>query len=176
VNLRPDDGLKVLARGRVSLYEPRGAYQIIVEAMEPAGLGALQLAFEQLKTRLQAEGLFDAARKRPLPLLPRRLGIVTSPSGAAISDILRVLSRRFANLEVVIAPARVQGDGAAATIVQGIRDLGRLVGCASRRSGRSSRPSKRTPPSRRCARGCATRCCAWTISPSACDRISIGGS
>src|SRR5437867_414916 len=85
---------------------------VIVEAMEPAGLGALQLAFEQLKARLQAEGLFEAARRRPLPLLPRRLGIVTSPSGAALRDILRVLGRRFANLEVVIAPARVQGDGA----------------------------------------------------------------
>jgi len=128
LRFRPEDGLKVLARGRVSLYEPRGGYQLIVEAMEPAGLGALQLAFEQLKARLQAEGLFDAARRRPLPILPRRLGIVTSPSGAAIRDILRVLDRRFANLEVVIAPARVQGPGAAVEIVAGIRDLNRLGG------------------------------------------------
>ncbi len=128
LRFRPEDGLKVLARGRVSLYEPRGTYQVIVEAMEPAGLGALQLAFEQLKARLEAEGLFDAARKRPLPLLPRRIGIVTSPAGAAIRDILRVLRRRFANLQVVVAPARVQGDGAAAEIVQGIRDLQALGG------------------------------------------------
>ena len=128
LRFRPEDGLKILARGRVSLYEPRGSYQIIVEAMEPAGLGALQLAFEQLKARLLAEGLFDAARKRPLPVLPRRIGMVTSPSGAAIRDILRVLRRRFANLEVVIAPARVQGEGAANEIVQGIRDLNRLGG------------------------------------------------
>jgi exodeoxyribonuclease VII large subunit len=128
LRFRPEDGLKVLTRGRVSLYEPRGGYQIIVEDLEPAGLGALQLAFEQLKKRLAAEGLFDAARKRPLPLLPRRLGIVTSPSGAAIRDILRVLERRFARLEVVLAPARVQGEQAAPEIVRGIRDLDRLGG------------------------------------------------
>ncbi len=125
---RPEDGLKVLARGRVSLYESRGTYQIIVEAMEPAGLGALRLAFEQLKTRLQAEGLFDAARKRPIPPLPRRIGIVTSPSGAALRDILRVLERRFVNLEVIISPSRVQGEGAAAEIVEAIRLLNRLSG------------------------------------------------
>jgi exodeoxyribonuclease VII large subunit len=128
LRFRPEDGVKVLARGRVSLYEPRGSYQIIIETLEPAGLGALQLAFEQLKARLLAEGLFDAARKRPLPPLPRRIGIVTSPAGAAIRDILRVLDRRFANLEVVIAPSRVQGEGAAAEIVRGIRDLNRLPG------------------------------------------------
>ncbi len=128
LRFRPEDGLKVLARGRVTLYEPRGTYQIIVEAMEPAGLGALQLAFEQLKSRLQAEGLFDPSRKRPIPALPRRIGIVTSPSGAAIRDILRVLSRRFANLEVVVAPARVQGPEAAGEIVEGIRALNRLGG------------------------------------------------
>jgi exodeoxyribonuclease VII large subunit len=125
---RPEDGLKVLARGRISLYEPRGAFQIIVDALEPAGLGALQLAFEQLKTRLLAEGLFDAARKRPLPLLPRRIGIVASPAGAALRDILKVLSRRFANLEVVIAPSRVQGEGASLEIVEAIRMLNRLGG------------------------------------------------
>ena len=123
---RPEDGLKVLARGRISLYETRGTFQIIVDAMEPAGLGALQLAFEQLKARLLAEGLFDAARKRPLPLLPRRIGIVASPAGAALRDILKVLSRRFANLEVVIAPSRVQGEGASLEIVEAIRILNRL--------------------------------------------------
>jgi len=128
LRFRPEDGLKVLARGRVSLYESRGSYQIVVEALEPAGLGALQLAFEQLKARLLAEGLFEASRKRPIPELPRRVGIVTSPSGAAIRDILRVLARRFVNLEVVIAPARVQGAEAAGEIVAGIRTLNRLGG------------------------------------------------
>ncbi len=125
---RPEDGLKVLARGAVSLYAPRGTFQIIVDAMEPAGLGALQLAFEQLKARLLEEGLFDAARKRPLPLLPRRIGIVSSPAGAALRDILKVLSRRFANVEVVVAPSRVQGEGASFEIVEAIRSLNRLGG------------------------------------------------
>ena len=128
LRFRPEDGLKVLARGRVSLYEARGSYQIVVEALEPAGLGALQLAFEQLKARLLAEGLLDAARKRPIPALPRRVGVVTSPAGAAIRDILRVLRRRFANLEVIIAPARVQGPGAAEEIVAGLKDLNRHGG------------------------------------------------
>jgi exodeoxyribonuclease VII large subunit len=125
---RPEDGLKILARGTISLYVPRGTFQIIVDAMEPAGLGALQLAFEQLKARLLEEGLFDASRKRPLPVLPRRIGIVSSPAGAALRDILKVLSRRFANVEVVIAPSRVQGDGASAEIVEAIRSLNRLGG------------------------------------------------
>jgi exodeoxyribonuclease VII large subunit len=124
----PEDGLKVLARGRISLYARRGAFQIIVDALEPAGLGALQLAFEQLKARLLAEGLFDETRKRPLPFLPRRIGIVASPAGAALRDILKVLSRRFANLEVVLAPSRVQGEGASLEIVEAIRMLNRLGG------------------------------------------------
>ncbi len=128
MRFKPEDGLKILVRGRVSLYEPRGSYQVIVEWMEPAGLGELQLAFEQLRARLQAEGLFDADRKRPLPLLPRRIGIVTSPAGVAIRDILKILRRRFAGMEVIVAPARVQGEGAAAEIVAGIRDLGRASG------------------------------------------------
>jgi len=125
---RPEDGLKVLARGRITLYEARGTFQIIVDALEPAGLGALQLAFEQLKARLLAEGLFDPARKRPLPLLPRRIGIVASPRGAALRDILKVLARRFANLEIVLAPSRVQGEGASLEIVESIRMLNRLGG------------------------------------------------
>jgi exodeoxyribonuclease VII large subunit len=128
VPFRPKDGLKVLVRGRVSVYAPRGTYQLIVETMQPAGLGALQLAFEQLKARLLAEGLFDAARKRPLPLLPRRVGVVASLSSAALRDILRVLQRRFAGLSVLIAPARVQGEGAAAEIARAIRDLNRDAG------------------------------------------------
>ncbi|HEU4403363.1 MAG TPA: exodeoxyribonuclease VII large subunit [Candidatus Polarisedimenticolia bacterium] len=128
LRFRPEDGLKVLVRGRVSLYEARGSYQVIVEAMEPAGLGALQLAFEQLKAKLLAEGLFDPSRKRPIPALPRRVGIVTSPAGAALRDILKVLDRRFAALEVVIAPSRVQGEEAAGEIVAALRDLQRLGG------------------------------------------------
>jgi exodeoxyribonuclease VII large subunit len=123
LRFRPEDGLKVQARGRVSLYEARGTYQVVVDRLEPAGLGALQLAFEQLKTRLLAEGLFDTARKRPLPLLPVRIGVVASPGGAALRDILRVLERRFAGLHVVIAPSRVQGEGAGLEIVEAIRRL-----------------------------------------------------
>ncbi|HKQ97893.1 MAG TPA: exodeoxyribonuclease VII large subunit, partial [Candidatus Polarisedimenticolia bacterium] len=128
LKFRPEDGLKVIAHGRVGLYEARGGYQIVVERLEPAGLGALQLALEQLKARLAAEGLLDPARKRPLPLLPRRIGIVTSERGAALRDILRVLERRFAQVGVVIAPARVQGDGAAEEIAAAIAALNRLGG------------------------------------------------
>src|SRR2546426_9387330 len=110
---RPADGMEVLVYGRVSLYPARGALQLYVDRMEPRGLGALQLAFEQLKARLGAEGLFDAARKRQLPRFPRKIGIVTSPSGAALRDMLRIIGRRFAGLHIVITPARVQGEGAA---------------------------------------------------------------
>jgi exodeoxyribonuclease VII large subunit len=128
LRFRPEDGLKVLVHGRVGLYEARGSYQVVVERMEPAGLGALQLALEQLKARLLAEGLLDPARKRPLPLLPRRIGIVTSPAGAALRDILRVLERRFAQVGVVIGPARVQGEGAAEEIARALAALDRLGG------------------------------------------------
>ena len=113
LQFKPEDGLHVVVRGRVSVYEPKGEYQIVCEQMEPHGLGALQLAFDQLKRRLQAEGLFDAARKRPLPALPRKIGIVTSLDGAAIRDIIKVLGRRYPNAHLVIRPARVQGEGAA---------------------------------------------------------------
>src|SRR6185295_8252165 len=109
LKFKPGDGLRVVARGRVSVYEPKGEYQIVCEHMEPQGLGALQLAFDQLKKRLQEEGLFDAARKRPLPALPRKIGIVTSLEGAAIRDIIKVLARRYANVHLVICPARVPG-------------------------------------------------------------------
>lgn len=128
LRFRPEDGQKVLVRGRVGLYEPRGSFQIIVDRLEPAGLGALQAALEQLQGRLRAEGLFEAGRKRPLPLLPRRIGVVTSPRGAAIRDFLRVLGRRFANLDVIVAPARVQGEGSAEEVAAAIRDLNRLGG------------------------------------------------
>ncbi|MBI2203103.1 MAG: exodeoxyribonuclease VII large subunit [Candidatus Rokubacteria bacterium] len=126
IRFEPKDGLHVMAFGSVEVYAQRGEYQLVVELLEPRGLGALQLAFEQLKARLEAEGLFDTRRKRPLPRFPRKIGIVTSPSGAAIRDMLRVIGRRFAGLRIVLAPARVQGDGAAAEITQGLADLNAL--------------------------------------------------
>ncbi len=119
------DGLRVVCRGRISVFEARGIYQLYVDLIEPKGKGALQLAFEQLRDRLKAEGLFDEARKRPLPVRPRAIGIVTSPTGAALRDILRILRRRHAGVRIVIAPARVQGEGAADEIVAGIEALGR---------------------------------------------------
>lgn len=128
LKFRPEDGLSVIARGQLTVYEARGEYQLIVEFLEPAGLGALQLAFEQLKTKLAAEGLFDAARKRPLPVLPRTIGVVTSPTGAVIQDIRRVLRRRFSNISVLLYPVRVQGEGAAAEIAGGIQSLNRYPG------------------------------------------------
>jgi exodeoxyribonuclease VII large subunit len=118
------DGLQVVARGRLTVYEPRGEYQIVLEYLEPKGVGALQIAFEQLKEKLAREGLFDEIRKRPLPFLPRRIGIVTSLSGAALRDILAVLRRRCPLLGVVIHPVPVQGDGAAPQIAAAIRMLG----------------------------------------------------
>jgi exodeoxyribonuclease VII large subunit len=124
----PKDGMLVLARGRISLYEPRGEYQLVIDYLEPKGIGALQMAFEQLRVRLAQEGLFDPARKRPLPMLPRGLGIVTSPTGAVIRDMLQILRRRFANLHVCVYPVRVQGDGAAEEIVLGIEALNRYPG------------------------------------------------
>jgi exodeoxyribonuclease VII large subunit len=123
---QPEDGLKVTVRGAVSVYEARGEYQIYVSHIEPVGLGALQLAFEQLKKKLEEEGLFDAERKKPLPVMPRRIGIVSSPQGAAIQDILRVLRRRFPNLHVTLFPVKVQGDGAAEDIVRAIRHFNRV--------------------------------------------------
>jgi exodeoxyribonuclease VII large subunit len=123
LKFKPADGLHVVARGKISVYEPKGEYQIVCEHLEPQGLGGLQLAFDQLKTRLQAEGLFDIAKKRPLPALPRKIGVVTSLDGAAIRDILKVLRRRYRNVHVVIRPARVQGEGAAAEIAHGLRQI-----------------------------------------------------
>src|SRR6266404_465189 len=119
----PEDGVHVIARGRLSIYDARGEYQLIVEHLEPVGAGALQLALEQLKKRLADDGLFSAERKRPLPVLPRCIGVVTSPTGAAIRDILRVLKRRNEAVSVMIAPVRVQGDGAASEIARGLRLL-----------------------------------------------------
>ena len=119
------EGLEVLAKGRVTVYEPKGEYQLVLDALEPVGAGALQIAFEELKKRLAAEGLFDPAKKKRLPFLPRRIGIVTSPTGAAIRDILAVLARRAPSVEITVAPVRVQGDGSADEIAAGIRRLDR---------------------------------------------------
>jgi exodeoxyribonuclease VII large subunit len=121
LKFKPQDGIQVIARGRIDVYESRGEYQLLVDALEPQGYGALQFAFEELKKRLLAEGLFDPARKRPLPKLPRRIGIVTSPAGAVIQDMLNVLSRRFPGVHIRLFPAQVQGEGAVETICRGIR-------------------------------------------------------
>jgi len=128
VRFKPADGMKVLARGGLRIYPQRGRYQVQVQVLEPLGKGSLQQAFEELKQKLEAEGLFDARRKRPLPMLPRRIGVVTSPGGAVLKDILRVLRSRYANLEVLVYPALVQGDGAWFEIAQGIRVLNRVGG------------------------------------------------
>ncbi|MCR4409344.1 MAG: exodeoxyribonuclease VII large subunit [Candidatus Saccharicenans sp.] len=114
------DGMKVICGGRITVYEKSGDYQLVVEKLEPRGKGALQLAFEQLKARLQAEGLFDPKYKKKLPLLPKKIGIVTSPTGAAIRDILRIIERRFNRLHIIIYPSLVQGEGAAQNIAQGL--------------------------------------------------------
>ena len=125
LRFKPTDGMKVVVRGRVNIYETRGTLQFYAEEMEPRGAGALQIAFEQLKKRLHDEGLFDVARKRELPFLPRTVGIVTALGGAGLRDILRVLLDRFPNLHVIIRPARVQGEGAADEIADAIADLNR---------------------------------------------------
>ena len=125
IKFRPEDGLNVTVRGSVSVYEARGEYQVYVTQIEPVGLGALQLAFEQLKARLEAEGLFDPARKKPLPLLPRRIGLITSPTGAAVRDVLRILKRRFPNVHILLYPVRVQGDEAAPEIAAALDYFGR---------------------------------------------------
>lgn len=129
LDFRPQDGAHVRARGRVSLYVPRGDYQFIIEQMQPAGAGALQQAFEALKRRLQAEGLFEAALKRPLPTYPRRIGVITSPTGAAICDILHVLARRFPAARVCLYGIPVQGQPAPAAIVQALQTAGERGDC-----------------------------------------------
>src|SRR6266581_144225 len=117
------DGRRLIVQGDLTVYEPRGQYQLVVRAVELQGVGALQLAFERLKRKLQAEGLFAPERKRPLPKYPQRIGLVTSPTGAAIRDVLHVIRRRNPALEIILAPCRVQGDGAAAEIAGAIRVL-----------------------------------------------------
>jgi exodeoxyribonuclease VII large subunit len=121
LRFRPENGLQVTVRGRITVYEDRGELQISAEFMEPKGAGALQLAFEQLKARLQAEGLFEASRKKPIPPLPQRIGIITSPQGAALRDILNILARRHHSANVLIYPAQVQGDSAPGEVMAGLR-------------------------------------------------------
>jgi exodeoxyribonuclease VII large subunit len=121
LRFRPENGMEVLARGRVTVYESRGELQLIAEYLEPKSAGALQIAFEQLKAKLAAEGLFDSARKKTIPALPRCIGIVTSPRGAAIHDMLNVMRRRHANANLLIYPAQVQGEAAASEVAAGIR-------------------------------------------------------
>ncbi len=121
IRFRPANGLHVRARGRLSVYAPRGEYELVVDALDPVGAGALRIAFEQLRDRLQAEGLFAKELKRPLPVFPRRVGIVTSPTGAAIRDILNVISRRTRTVHVLFSPAKVQGDSAGPDIARAIR-------------------------------------------------------
>ncbi len=116
----PENGMKVIAQGKISVFVKGGRYQIIVYGLKPIGIGALQQAFEQLKRKLEKEGLFDKARKRPIPMLPQKIGIVTSPTGAAIRDILNIIERRFANVHILIHPVRVQGDRAAGEIAEAI--------------------------------------------------------
>jgi exodeoxyribonuclease VII large subunit len=128
LRFKPADGQHVVVRGRVTIYEPRGECQIVCEHMEPRGLGALQLAFEQLKRRLETEGLFAAARKRPLPVLPRAIGVVTSLDGAAVRDIITVLTRRHAGLRLLIRPCRVQGEDAGREVARAIRQVSRHPG------------------------------------------------
>lgn len=126
LKFKPTDGMEVIVRGRISVYEPRGNYQILCEMMEPVGAGALQKAFEQLKEKLKSEGLFEASRKKPIPLLPRHVAIVTSPTGAAIRDILNILSRRAPWLPVTVVPTVVQGEGAAEKICEAFAKAQRL--------------------------------------------------
>ena len=123
-----EDGMHILCRARMNVYRPRGEYQLILDYAEPKGAGALQIAFEQLKARLQAEGLFDPAHKKPVPFLPSRIGVVTSPSGAVIRDILNITKRRFPSVDILIAPVRVQGAEAPAEIVEAIHHLNELPG------------------------------------------------
>ncbi len=121
----PEDGMKVIARGGITVYPPRGSYQIDVDQLTPLGVGELQIAFERLKQKLVAEGLFDEGRKRPLPELPSRIGIITSETGAALHDIRTVLNRRFPAIEVLLIPVRVQGPGAAEEIASAVKDMNR---------------------------------------------------
>src|SRR6476646_9746081 len=120
IRFKPNDGLHVRARGKLTVYPPRGEYEMVVETLDPVGAGALRIAFEQLRDRLQAEGLFAKALKRSLPVFPRRVGIVTSPTGAAIRDMLNVISRRTRTVHILFSPTKVQGDAAGPDIARAI--------------------------------------------------------
>jgi exodeoxyribonuclease VII large subunit len=137
IRFRPSDGLQVRARGHITVYEPRGEYELLVEGLDPIGAGALRVAFEQMRDRLAAEGLFAEELKRPLPLLPRRVGVVTSPTGAAIRDIIHVIKRRTRTVSVLVAPTRVQGTGAGAEIARAIHALNEHH-LKARREGRTA--------------------------------------
>src|SRR5215467_6850646 len=126
LRFKPDNGMQIIARGRVTIYDQRGELQLSAEFLEPVGAGALQLAFEQLKNKLAAEGLFDRERKKAVPQLPHRIGIVTSPRGAALHDMLNVLARRHESVGILIYPAQVQGEGAATEVAAGIRYFNRI--------------------------------------------------
>src|SRR5438477_4610838 len=125
LRFRLENGMEIIARGRITVYESRGELQLIAEYLEPKGAGALQIAFEQLKAKLQAEGLFEAARKKPLPAYPQRIGVVTSPRGAAIQDMINILQRRHAGVSLLIYPAQVQGEAAATETAAGIKFFNR---------------------------------------------------
>ena len=129
LGFKPRDGMQVLARARVGLYGPRGDFQLVVQELEPAGEGALRLAYERLRRRLRHEGLFDAEHKQPLPVFPRQLGVVTSPTGAAVQDVLKVLARRFPALPVIVYPTRVQGEGAGEEIAAAVERAARRADC-----------------------------------------------
>ncbi|MGD8342205.1 MAG: exodeoxyribonuclease VII large subunit [Desulfobacterales bacterium] len=128
LKFEPEDGMRVTGMGRLGVYEPRGSYQIIFEYMEPSGVGALQIAYEKLKARLAQEGLFDEHHKRPIPFLPQKIGLITSPSGAVVHDILNIIERRFANVDVQILPVKVQGAGAEDEIVAALDLLNQQTG------------------------------------------------
>ena len=123
LRFRPQNGMKVLCRGRVAVYEPSGQYQLYIEDMQPDGVGALALAYEQLKKKLEAEGLFDASRKKRLPRFPKTVGVITSPTGAAVQDIRNILYRRFPAVNMMLAPVLVQGEGAPAQLINALRQL-----------------------------------------------------
>lgn len=125
LKFKPEDGMMIIGLGRINVYEPRGTYQIILEYLEPKGTGALQIAFEQLKAKLSEEGLFDDVHKKPIPFLPQKIGVITSPTGAVIQDIKRVLFRRFPNVYLIVYPVRVQGEGADDEIAKGLKLLNR---------------------------------------------------
>jgi len=144
-----EEGLKVLCRSRLNVYLPRGEYQLIVESFEPLGIGALQKAFEQLKAKLFAEGLFDERHKKRLPFLPERIGVITSPSGAVIRDILNITRRRFPAVDILIAPVRVQGREAASEIIQALRNLHAVKKSMSSSSPVAADRWKISPPSMR---------------------------